>query len=83
MFLKGKNTLDNLPTYFGIWDNNGCLSIVTIISYRTITYKYYLNTKLPMESDIQNYLKFNDNIEVISKDEFKSQIEFIKEIMEI
>lgn len=83
VFLKGKNILDNLPTYFGIWVNNGGLSIVTIISYRNISYKYYLNTNLPTECDIQEYLKFSEHIEIISKEEFKKQIDIVKEIMEI
>ena len=83
VFLKGKNILDNLPTYFGIWINNGGISIVTIISYRNISYKYYLTTNLPTEYDIKEYLKFSEHIENISKEEFEKQIDIIKEIMEI
>ena len=83
VFLKGKNILDNLPTYFGIWINNGGISIVTIISYRNINYKYYLNTNLDTEYDIKEYVKFSEHIETISKDEFKEKIDIIKGIMEI
>ena len=83
VFLKGRNTYDNLPTYFGIWINNGGLSIVTIISYRNISYKYYINTNLSTRCDIQDYLKYSKDIEIISKDEFKEQINHIKTILEI
>ena len=83
VFLKGRNTYDNLPTYFGIWINNGGISIVTLISYRNISYQYYINTNLSTEIDIKNYLKYSKDIEIISKDEFKEQISHIKTILEI
>lgn len=83
VFLKGRNTYDNLPTYFGIWVNDGGLSIVTIISYRNISYKYYMNTNIPTQCDIQEYLRYSKNIETISKDEFKEQINHIETILKI
>lgn len=83
IFLKGTNPFDNLDTYFGIWPNNGGLSIVTIISYRTITYKHYLNTNLSTICDIQEYLKNNDNVKIIQKDQFEEQINHIRSIFEI
>jgi len=83
VFLKGRNTFDNLPTYFGIWINNGGISIVTLISYRNINYQYYINTNLSTEIDIKNYLKYSKDIEIISKDEFREQISHIKTILEI
>jgi len=83
IFLKGRNIYDNLPTYFGIWVNNGALSIVTIISYRTITYAHYLNPNISTKCDIQEYLRNSDEVEIIEKDEFKEQINHIRLIMEI
>ena len=83
VFLKGKNIYDNLPTYFGIWLNDGCLSIVTIISYRTISYKSYLNPKLYTKCDIQEYLKNSKDVRVIEKSEFKEQINYITKILQI
>jgi len=53
IFLKGRNIYDNLPTYFGIWVNNGALSIVTIISYRNISYEHWLNPNGYPESNIR------------------------------
>ena len=83
VFLKGKNIYDNLPTYFGIWLNDGCLSIVTIISYCTISYKSYLNPNLSTKCDIQEYLKNSKNVRVIEKSEFKEQINLITKILKI
>ena len=83
VFLKGRNIYDNLPTYFGIWLHDGCLSIVTIISYRTISYKSYLNPTLSTECDIQEYLKNSKDVEVIEKSEFKEQIDHITTILKI
>lgn len=83
VFLKGKNPYDGLDTYFGIWENNNTLVIVTIISFRTIDYKQYLSTDLHTENDIKHYLEYNKNVISISKDEFKKQLDFIKKIFRI
>lgn len=83
IFLKGTNPYDGLPTYFGIWINHNRLSIVTIISYRNISYEHWLNPNGYTESNIRSYLENNDNIEIITKDEFKQQLNHIKSILEI
>ena len=83
VFLEGKNIYDNLPTYFGIWYNNGHLSIVTIISYRTISYKSYLNPNLSTKCDIQEYLNNSKNVRVIKKGEFKEQLNHVTKILKI
>lgn len=83
VFLKGKDPFDNLNTYFGIWINDNTLSIVTIIRWRTINYKCYLNVNIPTTNLIQEYLSNNKNVEIISRDEFKEQIERITSILKI
>lgn len=83
VFLKGRNIFDNLTTYFGIWLHDGCLSIITIISYRTISYKYYLNPNLSTKCDIQEYLKNSKDVKIIEKSEFKEQIDNITTILKI
>ena len=83
VFLKGKNPYDGLDTYFGIWNNNNTLVIVTIISWRTIYYERYLNTSVYTACDIKKYLEQNKNVKVITKAEFKKQIDNIRSIMEI
>ena len=83
VFLKGKNIYDNLPTYFGVWLNDGCLSIITIISYRIIFYKYYLNPNLSTKHDIKEYLKNSKDVQNIEKSEFKEQINHITKILKI
>lgn len=83
VFLKGTNPYDGLSTYFGIWENDDKLSIVTIISYRNIKYECYLNKALSTESDIREYLMYNNNVKTITKDEFKEQIQYISSILRI
>ena len=83
VFLEGRNIYDNLPTYFGIWLNDGRLSIVTITSYRTISYQSYLNPNLSTKCDIQEYLKNSKDVRVIGKSEFKEQINHITTILKI
>ncbi len=83
VFLEGKNPYDNLPTYFGIWLNDGRLSIVTIISYRTIRYKSYLNSNISTICDIQEYLMNSKDVRIIEKSVFKEQINHITKILKI
>ena len=66
VFLQGKNMWDNQDTFFGIWPNNNGLSIVTIISYRTIAYKHYLSTNLSTTNDIKEYFKNTSSEETYS-----------------
>ena len=82
VFLKGKNPYDNLDTYFGIWINKGNIVIVSIISYRVISYKRYLGTNLHTEQDIREYLENNNTVLPISKEKFKEQLDYIKDIFE-
>lgn len=83
VFLQGTNPYDGLDTYFGIWKNNNTLVIVTIISYRNISYECWLNTNLYTEGEIKKYLRENNNVKTITKNEFKEQIDHIRSIIEI
>ena len=83
VFLKGKNPFDNLDTYFGIWSNNSGLSIITIISYRTIRYKHYMNANLSTICDIKEYLKNNNDVKIIQQEQFEKQINHIRTIFKI
>ena len=83
VFLQGTNPYDGLPTYFGIWNNKGTLVIVTIISWRTINYQRWLSLNGYTESDIKEYIKNNKNVKTITKEEFKEQIQNIRQILEI
>ena len=83
VFLQGTNPYDGLPTYFGIWNNKGNLIFVTIISWRTISYQRWLSPNGYTESNIKDYLKNNRNVKTISREEFKKQIQNIRQILEI
>lgn len=83
VFLEGINPYDTLPTFFGIWTKGNCLSIVTITSYRNISYKYWLSTNGCTESHIRRYLEYNDNVKIITKNEFKAQMDYVRSILKI
>lgn len=83
VFLKGTNPYDGLNTYFGIWTKDNGLAIVNITSWRNISYKYYLNKDLSTQVDIELYLEHNNNVKIISKEEFKKEIDHIRTILEI
>lgn len=83
VFLKGTNPYDGLNTYFGIWTKNDGLAIVNITSWRNISYKYYLDKNMSTKVDIELYLQHSNNIKVISKEEFKKEIDHVRSILEI
>ena len=83
VFLKGTNPYDGLNTYLGIWNKEKGIAIVNITSWRNISYKYYLSKTLSTENDIIQYLQYNNNIKIISKGEFKKEIDHIMSILEI
>lgn len=83
IFLQGRNPYDGRNTYFGIWENKNYLVIATLISGRTISYEYSLDKNIYTECYIKEYLKSNNNVDVISKDIFKEELKRIKAILEI
>ena len=83
VFLKGTNPYDGLNTYFGIWTNSHYLSIVTLISNRSVQYDCTTNKNVYTECDIKKYLSNNNNVSKISKNEFIRQLDNFKMIIEI
>lgn len=83
VFLQGRNPYYRRNTYFGIWENKNYLVIATLISGRTISYEYSLDKNIYTECYIKEYLKSNNNVDVISKDIFKEELKQIKAILEI
>ena len=83
IFLQGRNPYDGRNTYFGIWKNKNYLVIATLISGCTISYEYSLDKNIYTECYIKEYLKSNNNVDVISKDIFKEELKRIKAILEI
>lgn len=83
VFLKGTDFYYEHPTYFGVWNNKNTLVIVTIINWQTIKYKRLLNIDLSTDNDIIEYLKNNNNVTNITKAEFKEQMKYVQEVLEI
>lgn len=83
VFLKGNNPYDALPSYFGIWENRNYLVIITITGLRYMNYQYYVNNDISTNIDIKNYLEYNENVKIVTRDEFKEQIQHIKMLLEI
>lgn len=83
IFLKGRNSFDNTITYFGIWKNQNYLVIVKVLSDRNINYEYSKMGGIYTENYIKTYLEFNNNVSIISREEFKEQLKKLTEKLEI
>lgn len=83
VFLHGRNNYDGTSTYFGTWTNDEYLVVVTLISGRIVSYEYSLNKNAYTDIDIQHYLRQNKNVEVISRDSFKKELERVTSILKI
>ncbi len=83
IFLQGNNPYDGLNTYLGIWTNEKYLLIITLISGRNIRYEYSTNKNIYTYADIKEYLENNKNVKIISRDEFKEQLQKITSILKI
>ena len=82
VFLRGANSYDGTTTYFGIWSNERFLVIVTI-SKNTISYEYSVKKSIYTEEDIKKYLRNNRNVESITKERFKEQLNMFNAIVQI
>lgn len=83
VFLRGKHPDHRYTTYFGIWIHEETIRIVTIMGWHIIDYKCYLSSNLPVKDDILEYLEHNTDIKIITKDEFKEQVQHIRKIIDI
>lgn len=83
VFLQGNNMWDNVNSYFGIWESNNRVTVVTITGYKTINYDYCFDTGFSTICYIKEYLGKNNNVKIISKEEFKEQIDHIRKRLEI
>ena len=83
VFLQGVNPYDGLNTYFGIWTDERYLIIATLTSNRNISYSYSVNKNVYTNADIRQFLKFNHDIKIITKNEFKEQLQKAISIIKI
>lgn len=84
VFLQGRCRYSRLVSYFGIWSNNNYLVIVTLRNNNCINYTFYSKDQNPCtETYIRQYLEENVNVDFISKDIFKEQLQKISLVLEI
>lgn len=82
VFFRGKNPYDGSTTYFGIWSNERFLVIATI-GKNYISYDYSVKQSIYTEVDIKKYLQNNANVEIITKEKFKEQLNMFNAIVAI
>ncbi len=73
-FFKGNDVYRNLTEYLGIWIDNHGLKTVSILNNSAITVDCSLNVNNNTIIDIEYFLKNHKSVQIISKEEFRSQL---------
>ena len=81
VFLKGENYLEK--SYFGIWNDKNRIFIISILNGDTIKYYSYSNMDFDVSEYLSQYLRNCEKVEIITKNEFKQQIQNIIKIIDI
>ena len=83
LFFSGKNSNNGQNTFFGIWENENYLVIVTLLGNDKISYEYSKDKNIYTDNYIKEYLENNNYIDGISKGVFKKQFQNILRKLEI
>lgn len=76
-YLKGNDNLNGMINYLGIWTDKQSLKIVKIENQNTINIDSCSNKNIYVDSDIKQFMKNNNKVEVISKEIFRKELDRI------
>ena len=76
-YLKGNDSLNGITNYLGIWTDKQGLKIVKIENQKTINIDFCSNKNIYVDSDVKQFMKNNNKIEVISKEMFRTELDRI------
>ncbi len=82
-FLKGNDKLNNLTNYLGICIDNQHLKIIEIRNQRMISIECLRNVSCGTLCDIERFIRNNDNVKIISRNEFKNELDRLIEILQL
>lgn len=80
-YLKGYDNLNNLPNYLGIWSDNTGLKVIEIRNQRMIGFDVSRSKSVYTRVDIETFMKNNSNVQNISKESFRKEIDRIIDIL--
>lgn len=80
VFLEGYCE-DGQPCYFGVWQSNKGLRIVTITNHNDIKVQYSLYKSGYVNVDIKKFLSSHNNVNYISKEILFKEINDIKSLL--
>lgn len=80
-YLKGNDNLNNTLNYLGIWTDKIGLKVVEIRNQKMIGFDVSKNKSVYTRVDIERFMKNNSNVQVISKDSFRKEVDRIINIL--
>lgn len=80
-YLKGNDNLNNKLNYLGIWTDKIGLKVVEIRNQKMIEFDVSKNKSVYTRVDIERFMKNNSNVQVISKDSFRKEVDRIINIL--
>ncbi|MGN0993034.1 MAG: hypothetical protein ACI4PE_03855 [Bacilli bacterium] len=80
-YLKGNDNFNNIPNYLGIWTDKVGLKVIEIRNQRMVGLEVSSNKSVYTYVDIERFLKNNNNVQVISKESFRKELNRIIDIL--
>ncbi len=81
-YLKGQDCRNNVKNYLGIWTDKKGLKIVSIFNQSAISVDYSKNPSVGTRVDIECFLKHNNRVVEISKEEFRKELSNILDLLD-
>ena len=83
VFLQGTKRYVPINTYFGLWTNKYNMLTLVVINSGHIFHTTFAKSNKLVKKFIKEFLKINRFTKVISKEEFKKEIDHVRSILEI
>lgn len=80
-YLKGNDNLNNMTNYLGVWADNQGLKVIEIRNQRMIGVDISSNKSSSTYVDIQSFMKNNNNVQIISKDSFRKELDRLIDLL--
>ena len=76
-YLKGYDDYNNIPNYLGIWTDKLGIKAIKMRNERMLWIDVFSDESVYTRADIENFMKNNNNVQIISKESFRKEVDRI------